>query len=83
MANKKPKRIAWITAFVILSGGAVLYAVSLLVALASDGTTWDRYIPLFREGQEIGFLVFVVGVLSIVIVALSVCIGWLIKRLNQ
>ncbi len=33
MANRRSKRIAWMTAFVILSGGAVLYAVSLLVAL--------------------------------------------------
>jgi len=83
MASKRPKQIAWITAFGILAGGAGLYSVSLLVALASDGTTWDRYIPLFREGQEIGFLISGVGVLSIAVVALSVCTASVINKLNH
>jgi len=67
----------------MLSGGATLYAVSLMVALASDDSTWDRYIPLFRAGQGIGFLVFVVGVLAIVVIALTKCIGSLVKHINQ
>ncbi|MGH9689290.1 MAG: hypothetical protein ACRD5K_19660 [Candidatus Acidiferrales bacterium] len=82
LIHKKPKRVGWITAFLILLGGAVLYAGSLLVAPASDGTTWDRYIPLFRTGQDIGMLVFALGVLSLVIVALSQCIGWLAKGMS-
>lgn len=77
---KGPKRIAWLRAFLILLGGALFYAVSLLVALASDGTTWDRYIPLFRYGQDIGFLVFAGGLLGVAIVALTTCIGWLSKH---
>jgi hypothetical protein len=81
MANKKLRRIAWITPFVILASGAALYSISLLVALGSEGTAWNRYVPLFRDGQDVGFLVLGVGVLNIVIVALSVCIGWMINQL--
>jgi heme/copper-type cytochrome/quinol oxidase subunit 1 len=83
MKSQKPIRRDWKAAFLILSGGAILYVVSLMVALASDDSTWDKYIPLFRVGQDIGFLVFVVGVLSIAVVALTKCIGLLVKRLNQ
>jgi hypothetical protein len=83
MANRGPKQIAWITAFVILAGGAGLYSVSLLVALASDGTTWHRYIRLFRDGQEIGLLISGVGVLSIAVVSLSLYIASIINNLNH
>lgn len=83
MENQKPKRKGWKAAFVVLFSGAILYAVSLIVALASDDSTWDRYIPIFRVGQDIGFLIFIVGLLSIVIIALTKCIGLLVKRTSQ
>ena len=83
MKNQKPTQRSVKAALLILSGGVFLYVVSLLVALASDDSTWDRYIPMFRVGQDIGFLAFVVGVLSIVILALMKCIKLLGKRIDQ
>jgi hypothetical protein len=46
------KLTAWTLALPILFGGAALYAISLFVALASDGTTWEKHVPLFRLGQK-------------------------------
>jgi len=75
--------ITWIAALLILFVGAALYAISLFVALASDDSTWDRYIPLFRLGQGVGFFVFVVGLLGIVIIALTKGIGMSVKRIKH
>lgn len=73
------KLIRWIMALLVLSAGAALYALNLFVALASDGTTWDKYIPLFRVGMDIGTLIFVIGTLTILITALVMCFRWFVK----
>jgi hypothetical protein len=74
------KLIGWIAALLILFAGAALYALNLFVALASDGTTWDKYIPLFRVGMDIGTLLFAIGTMGILIMALVICLRWLVKR---
>ena len=76
----KRELTAWIVALSILFAGAALYAASLFVALASDGTTWDKYIPLFRVGMDTGTLVFAIGTLGILITALVTGFRWLLKR---
>jgi hypothetical protein len=83
MAISTLKRAAWTTALALLASGSGLYSASLLVALASDDSTWDRYIPLFRSGQDIGFLIFVASLMMMAVAAVAASIGWLIEQINR
>lgn len=57
-----------VSAFRIAASGLIFFVVNLFVALRLSDTTGDRWIPVFRVGQLIGQVAFLVGVLGVAIV---------------
>jgi hypothetical protein len=68
-------------AFVAAAGGCVLFAVSLIIAIRLSDSTGDRWIPVFRIGQFIGQVAFLVGLLIILIGLLTKLVQFLLRSI--
>jgi TRAP-type C4-dicarboxylate transport system permease small subunit len=64
-----------VSALLTAASGLIFFVLNLIVALRLSDTTGDRWIPVFRVGQLIGQIAFLVGMLGIVIVFVKDLIG--------